>query len=59
MSAGSTEVQQAFLKAVGMISAEPIQIVPVLSPENCTLISCALSHRQIEEEELTSGRRSW
>ena len=50
MAASSTDLQQAFLKAMGLIAPEVIQFENVLSEEIATILSNALNHIVVEED---------
>ena len=49
----SSEAQESFLKAVGMISPDiVVDTIQVLSDEELDILSCAMIHIFIEEEGL-------
>lgn len=52
MAASSSESQQIFLQAMGLIAPEVIHYDPVLSEKTAAIISSALNHIMIKEEDL-------
>ena len=52
MAASNSESQQIFLQAMGLIASEVIHYEPVLSEETAAIMSSALNHIMIQEEDL-------
>ena len=52
LAAGTSEAQQKFLKAMGLISTINIDISAVMSETEASIFSCALNHFQVNPEEL-------
>ena len=51
-AASATEVKESFLKIVGTISSQDIEIMHVMSKQNAEVLACALSHEYYDDPDL-------